>query len=195
MDNDGTIGDDNSNLTVDDNGVHLFERIRLFVKRSTLFQMMLLFSFLLVTNELTADFLFSQHKFNDNILVDRFFGSLIKMPVIFFIWYMLGLRVGRRWSNCVVLLLNLILLLTLIISKRWVKNMIWLNVTISEFGIMLTKCSIIITVLQTIELSPTRHRTLIISVVYLVSKLITIYLIETLNKPNVRWFHSKQTKF
>lgn len=148
--------------------------------------MMLLFSYILITNQLIADFMSSyKHQFDDNVVVEKFLGSLIKMPVIVFVWYLLGQRIGRRWSNCLVLALNLLMLSSFIFSQWLLKKIIWLNVTITVSSIILTKCSIIITVLQTIELSPTRYRTIILSIVYLIGKVSSIYLIDVFNNHSV----------
>lgn len=65
-----------------------FARVKLFLRRSTLFQMILLFSFILLANDLIVDFMHREReRFNGNVVIDSFFGSLIKMPAIFLTWY------------------------------------------------------------------------------------------------------------
>ena len=109
-------------------------------------------------------------KFVDNEAIDKFLGSLIKMPAIVLTWYMIEQRIGRRWSNCVMLTLNLAVLIGTIMARLWFRTLSWLHVTGSMMAIMLAECSIIITLLQTIELSPTRFRLIVLGLTYSIGK-------------------------
>ncbi|KAJ6224280.1 hypothetical protein RDWZM_002825 [Blomia tropicalis] len=162
-------------------------RVRLFLRRSTLFQMILLFAFLLITNELVIDFMQRERaKFVDNEAIDKFLGSLIKMPAIVLTWYMIEQRIGRRWSNCVMLTLNLAVLIGTIMARLWFRTLSWLHVTGSMMAIMLAECSIIITLLQTIELSPTRFRLIVLGLTYSIGKFSSTGLTYAFNLYSLR---------
>ena len=159
-----------------------FSKVKLFLKRSTLFQMILLLAFVLLTNDLISDFMHREKaKFTQNLVIDIFFGSLIKMPAIVLTWYLIEQRIGRRWSNGTIMCLNFIVLVGALITRWWFKRLAWLDVTISMLGIMLAECSSIITVLQVIELSPTRFRMIVVSFTYSIGKAISTLLIYAFN--------------
>ena len=122
--------------------------------------MILLFSFILLTNDLVIDFMHRERSaFAENIVIDHFLGSLITMPAIVLTWYLIEQRIGRRWSHCIILNLNFVVLIAaLIVRMLRLQKLPWLNVTLSMLSIMLATTSNIITILQTIELSPTRFR-------------------------------------
>lgn len=165
----------------------VFARVKLFLKRSTLFQMILLFSFVLLTNDLTIDFMHRERaKFDDNIIIDSFFGSLIKMPAILLTWYLIEQRIGRRWSNCTILLLNEVVLVGALLTRLfWLKKVPWLDATISMLGVMLAECSSITTILQVIELSPTRYRMIVLALTYSLGKITSTGLVYAFNLNSV----------
>ena len=163
-----------------------WKKIKLFIKRSTLFQMIFLWAIILMTNELIIDFLSKRKNlFDENLLVDRFFGSLIKMPIILLTWYLVNQCFGRRWSNCIILSLNLAILMFLLFGQYLLKNIIWLNVGISVLGIMLAECSELITILQTLELTSTRYRIIVVSIVHLLSQSTFLAILYWLYNYNV----------
>ncbi|XP_027197691.2 solute carrier family 22 member 2-like isoform X1 [Dermatophagoides pteronyssinus] len=172
-----------------------WKKIKLFIKRSTLFQMIFLWAIVLITNELIIDFLSKRkNRFDDNLLVDRFFGSLIKMPIILLTWYLVNQCFGRRWSNCIILSLNLAILMFLLFGQYLLKKIIWLNVGISVLGIMLAECSEMITILQTLELTSTRYRIIVVSIVHLFSQSAFLAIIYWLYNYNLRIIFNVQTK-
>lgn len=161
-------------------------RVKLFLRRSTLFQMILLFSFVLLTNDLIVDFMHREReRLNGNVVIDSFFGSLIKMPAIFLTWYLIEQRIGRRWSNCTLLLLNEVVLLAALFTRLWLRKVAWLDVTISMLGVMLAECSSITTVLQVIELSPTRYRMIVLALTYSLAKIASTGLVYAFNLNSV----------
>nr|XP_046912359.1 organic cation transporter 1-like [Dermatophagoides farinae] len=172
-----------------------WKKIKLFIKRSTLFQMIFLWAIILMTNELIIDFLSKRKNlFDENLLVDRFFGSLIKMPIILLTWYLVNQCFGRRWSNCIILSLNFAILMFLLFGQYLLKNIIWLNVGISVLGIMLAECSELITILQTLELTSTRYRIIVVSIVHLLSQSTFLAILYWLYNYNLRIIFNVQTK-
>ena len=123
--------------------------------------------------------------FDDNVLIDRFLGSLIKMPIILLTWYLVNQCFGRRWSNCIILTLNLMLLLLLLFGQAYIKNIVWLNVGLSVLGIMLAECSELITILQTLELTSTRYRIIVSSIVHCLAQSFVLAIVYWLYNHNV----------
>lgn len=170
-------------------------RVKLFLRRSTLFQMILLFSFVLLTNDLIVDFMHREReRLNGNVVIDSFFGSLIKMPAIFLTWYLIEQRIGRRWSNCTLLLLNEAVLLAALFTRLWLRKVAWLDVTISMLGVMLAECSSITTVLQVIELSPTRYRMIVLALTYSLAKIASTGLVYAFNLNSLRILFNVYTR-
>lgn len=171
----------NNNKSIDEEteqSASFFSRVKLFLRRSTLFQMIFLFAFVLLFNDLVIDFMHRERiKFNENLTIDSFFGSLIKMPAIMLTWYLIEQRIGRRWSNCTILCLNFVVLIAAMLTRWWPKKEPWLGVTISMLGSMMAECSTLITILQIIELSPTRFRMLVLGLAYSIGKLASICLV------------------
>ncbi len=127
-----------------------------FLKEATLFQLWLILTLCFVINFMTEQIFESkQFEFNNEILVNQFFWSLIRIPVIFMTWLMIQRRVGRRWTNSILFCMTGLLLIGLAMTSKRDKTII-----ISLLGIMLNKASIIITYLQVVELSPTKSRCL-----------------------------------
>lgn len=184
---------ENDNSQIDNNDDNdetkrrtVLKKIKLFIKRSTLFQMIFLWAIILISNELIIDFLNRRKtRFDDNVIIDRFFCSLIKIPIIILAWYLVNQCFGRRWSNCIILSLNLLILIFLLFGQSLVNNIIWLNVSISILGIMLAECSELITLLQTLELTSTRYRVIVVSIVHSISQSIVIAIIYWLYNYNV----------
>lgn len=180
--------EDNNNETSSNRLPSSWANIKLFMKRSTLAPLVLVFSIMLATNELVIDGIgkrLVRPKEVDQVLFDHALQSLIRIPLLLFTSYLINQRIGRRWSNCLVLAINLGLLVAIAVFDRQLRKHVLANVTISTLSTMMAECSIIITALQVIELSPTRYRTTIAMITYVVGHVIFMLLIIPLQSHKV----------
>ncbi|KAF7494092.1 Solute carrier family 22 member 1 [Sarcoptes scabiei] len=158
----------------------MFRKIHMFIKRSSLFQMIFLWSIVMITNELIIDFLRknqSNHLLNDPILIDRILISFSKMLIILVSWFLVNSWFGRRWSNCIFLALNLCILILLMFAQSLIKRNRWLNIVVHIIGSTLAECSELITILQTIELTSTRYRLVAAAIVHSLSQAMVLLII------------------
>jgi len=166
-------------------------KLRLFLKRSSLIQIVLLFAFILGTNLLvTSELSSGKRKFDETSLVlDSFFGSLIKMPAIFLTWTMIEQRIGRRWSNVTILSANFttILVLEIIKNFRFGDSLpVWTEITGTMFAAMLAECSIVISFLIILEMSPSRFRLLTMSLTFALGKAISLGIEQAFHSPSLQ---------
>lgn len=175
----GGIDGNNTNEASSDEVSSRWQRVKMFMKRSTLAPLVLVFSIMLFTNELVIDGIgkrLIQPKEVDEVIFNHALQSLIRIPLLLFTSYLINQRIGRRWSNCIVLSINLCLLVLITVFDRQLRKHILVNVTVSTLSMMMAECSIIITALQVIELSPTRYRTTIAMITYVLGHVVFMLL-------------------